>query len=137
DMRRFYTCRTVTQPPPPVSPLHSKALSADGASNADPIALAQRIRALAVKAGFQRCGISGIELDADEAHLRDWLAQGLYGSMEWMARHGHLRARPAELVPGTLRVVSVGLDYGRRDDTEAWQTLAEGERAYVARYALG
>ena len=112
-------------------------LSAAGASNADPALVAQRIRALAAEAGFQRCGISGIELGADEIHLRDWLAQGLYGSMEWMARHGDLRSRPAELVPGTLRVVSVGLDYGRRDDTEAWQTLDDGERAYVARYALG
>ncbi|MEO6171114.1 MAG: tRNA epoxyqueuosine(34) reductase QueG [Lysobacter sp.] len=112
-------------------------LSAAGAINADPALVAQRIRALAAEAGFQRCGISGIELGADEIHLRDWLAQGLYGSMEWMARHGDLRSRPAELVPGTLRVVSVGLDYGRRDDTEAWQTLDDGERAYVARYALG
>src|SRR3546814_10873769 len=57
--------------------------------------------------------------------------------MEWMARHGDMRSRPAELIPGTLRVISVGLDYGRRDDEEAWQTLADGERAYVARYALG
>src|SRR4249919_2471261 len=71
------------------------------------------------------------------AHVRDWLAQGLYGSMDWMARHGDKRARPDDLVPGTLRVISVGLDYGRRDDEEAWGTLADGERAYVARYALG
>ncbi|TCZ87415.1 tRNA epoxyqueuosine(34) reductase QueG [Lysobacter sp. N42] len=87
--------------------------------------------------GFQRCGISGVELSEDEAHLADWLAQGLYGSMDWMARHGLMRARPAELLPGTVRVISVGLDYGRRDDVEAWQTLADGSRAYVARYALG
>ncbi|MDQ3617401.1 MAG: DUF1730 domain-containing protein, partial [Pseudomonadota bacterium] len=99
--------------------------------------LAQRIRALAHDAGFQHCGITGIELGDDEAHLRDWLAQGLYGSMDWMARHGNLRARPDALIPGTLRVISVGLDYGRDDDDEAWQTLADGERAYVARYALG
>ncbi len=104
---------------------------------ADPAALAQRIRELAGEFGFQRCGISDIELGDDAAHLRDWLSQGLYGSMEWMARHGDMRSRPAELIPGTLRVISVGLDYGRRDDEEAWQTLADGERAYVARYALG
>ena len=103
----------------------------------DPTLLARRVRELAREFGFQRCGISGIELSQDEAHLRDWLAQGLYGSMEWMARHGSLRARPDELVPGTLRVISVGLDYGRNDGEEAWHTLAEGERAYVARYALG
>ena len=106
-------------------------------SGADPAQLAQRIRDLAREAGFQRCGISDIVLDEDEGHLRDWLAQGLYGSMDWMARHGDKRSRPAELIPGTLRVISVGLDYGRRDDQEAWETLADGERAYVARYALG
>lgn len=102
----------------------------------DPAVAARRIKALAREAGFQRCGIAGIELGADEAYLRDWLANGLYGSMDWMARHGDKRSRPAELVPGTLRVISVGLDYGR-DEEEAWQTLTDGERAYVARYALG
>jgi len=99
--------------------------------------LAARVRVLAQQAGFQRCGISGIELAEDEAHLRDWLAQGLYGTMHWMAQHGDKRSRPHELVPGTLRVLSVGLDYGRRDDEAAWATLDAGERAYVARYALG
>ena len=86
--------------------------------------------------GFQRCGISDIALDEDAGHLRDWLAQGLYGTMDWMARHGDLRARPQDLTPGTVRVVSVGLDYGQ-DDEAAWATLADGSRAYVARYALG
>ena len=99
-------------------------------------ALATRIRALAQAAGFQRFGISGVELADDEVHLRDWLARGLHGSMEWMARHGDKRARPAELVPDTLRVISVGLDYGRDADA-AWENLRDGERAYVARYALG
>lgn len=102
----------------------------------DPAALAARIKALARDAGFQRCGIAGIELGEDEGHLRDWLAKGLYGSMDWMARHGDKRSRPRELVPGTVRVVSVGLDYGQ-DDDEAWRTLDDGARAYVARYALG
>lgn len=103
----------------------------------DPAALAARVRGLAREFGFQRCGIAGVELGEDEAHLRDWLAQGLYGSMGWMARHGDLRSRPQELLPGTLRVISVGLDYGRNDSDDAWRTLADGERAYVARYALG
>ncbi|MET0755965.1 MAG: tRNA epoxyqueuosine(34) reductase QueG [Pseudoxanthomonas sp.] len=110
------------------SPLHAAP---------DPVALAQRVRSLSRELGFQRCGIAGIELGEDETHLRDWLAKGLYGSMEWMARHGDKRARPDELIPGTLRVISVGLDYGRNDGEEAWTTLENGERAYVARYALG
>ncbi|MEE7560517.1 tRNA epoxyqueuosine(34) reductase QueG, partial [Xanthomonas sp. Kuri4-2] len=103
----------------------------------DPVHAAARIRALAREAGFQRCGIAGIELAEDEGHLRDWLAEGLYGTMHWMAQHGDKRSRPHELVPGTLRVISVGLDYGRDDDAQAWGALADGERAYVARYALG
>jgi epoxyqueuosine reductase len=106
-------------------------------SSIDHAALARRIKDLARASGFQRCGISGIELGEDEAHLRDWLAKGLYGSMQWMARHGDKRSRPDELIPGTLRVVSVGLDYGRDDDAQAWATIDDHERAYVARYALG
>ena len=100
------------------------------------MALARRVKVLARELGFQRCGISGIELGADEDHLRDWLANGLYGSMAWMARHGDKRSRPDALIPGTVRVISVGLDYGR-DGDEAWANLDDGERAYVARYALG
>ena len=105
-------------------------------ASVDHVAIARKIRSLARGFGFQRCGISDIDLGADEAHLRDWLAQGLYGTMDWMARHGDKRSRPHELLPGTVRVISVGLDYAR-DGTEAWSTLADGERAYVARYALG
>ena len=104
---------------------------------ADPQVVARRIRALARELGFQRCGIAGVELGEDERHLRDWLAQGLYGSMAWMAHHGDKRSRPQELVPGTVSVVSVGLDYARNDGEEAWRTLGDGTRAYVARYALG
>jgi epoxyqueuosine reductase len=113
------------------------SLPASLPASIDPTALAARIKALARGAGFQRCGIAGIELGEDEDHLRDWLSRGLYGSMGWMARHGDKRSRPQELVPGTVRVISVGLDYGRDDDDEAWRTLADGSRAYVARYALG
>jgi epoxyqueuosine reductase len=102
----------------------------------DYAALAARIKSLARASGFQRCGISDVLLGEDETHLRDWLAQGLHGSMDWMARHGNKRSRPQELLPGTVRVVSVGLDYGR-DPEEAWRNLSQGERAYVARYALG
>ncbi len=107
------------------------------ASAPDYTELAARVRMLARDAGFRRVGISGVELGEDETFLRDWLEQGLHGTMQWMAAHGGKRARPAELVPGTLRVISVGLDYGNRDDETAWQTLHDGERAYVARYALG
>jgi epoxyqueuosine reductase len=103
----------------------------------DHAALAQDIRTWGRELGFQQVGIAGITLGQDEAHLLDWLAQGQHGRMEYMARHGSKRSRPEELVPGTLRVVSVRMDYGTGDDAGAWKTLEEGERAYVARYALG
>ncbi len=106
-------------------------------ATADMAQLSLRIRQLAREAGFQRCGISGVDLGEDAAHLADWLGKGLYGTMEWMARHGAMRARPQELLPGTVRVISVGLDYGHKDDAAAWATLDDAERAYVARYALG
>ena len=122
---------------PPSSDEGAAPATAGAAGRPDPSALAARIRTLVREAGFQRCGITGIHLGDDEAHLRDWLARGFHGSMDWMARHGDKRSRPQELVPGTISVLSVGLDYGRRDDVEAWETLADGERAYVARYALG
>ncbi len=103
---------------------------------ADIDALIPRIREEAAALGFTRFGISGIALGEDETHLRDWLQAGMHGTMQWMAAHGDKRSRPAELLPGTLSVISVGLDYGR-EHNEAWATLDDGERAYVARYALG
>ena len=103
----------------------------------DPAALKTRLQQWSRELGFQRLGVAGVELAQDEAQLRDWLAQGQHGDMEWMARHGDKRSRPAELRPGTLRVISVRMDYGTGDDAGAWATLADGDRAYVARYALG
>jgi epoxyqueuosine reductase len=100
-------------------------------------ALVERIRAWARELGFQQAGIADVGLDADAAHLRDWLAQGQHGRMDYMQRHGELRGKPQALVPGTLRVVSVRMDYGTGEDDAAWATLDDGERAYVARYALG
>jgi epoxyqueuosine reductase len=99
--------------------------------------LAARIKAWALELGFQQAGVSDVELGEDAAHLRDWLAQGQHGRMDYMQRHGALREQPGALVPGTLRVVSVRMDYGTGEDAAAWATLEDGERAYVARYALG
>ena len=100
-------------------------------------ALAEDIKCWSRDLGFQQTGIAGVELAEDESHLRDWLAQGQHGEMDYMARHGDKRSRPAELHPGTLRVISVRMDYGTGEDAAAWETLADGARAYVARYALG
>ena len=100
-------------------------------------ALADDIKRWGRELGFQQVGIAGVELAPDERHLHDWLAQGQHGEMDYMARHGDKRSRPDELLPGTRRVVSVRMDYGTADDDAAWETINDGERAYVARYALG
>ncbi len=103
----------------------------------DYVQLAGRIRTWARELGFQRCGVAGVELGEDEAHLLDWLAAGRHGDMAWMAQHGTRRSRPAELRPGTLRVISVRMDYAGSEPEADWTALADGERAYVARYARG
>ena len=99
--------------------------------------LAARIRAWARELGFQSLGICGTELSPHDERLREWLAQGLHGEMDYMARHGAKRWRPEELLPGTLRVISVRMDYCRPDGAAPLAVLADPERAYVSRYALG
>ncbi|SQI29979.1 Epoxyqueuosine reductase [Serratia plymuthica] len=64
--------------------------------------------------GFQQVGICDTDLSAEEPKLQAWLDKQYHGEMEWMARHGMLRARPHELLPGTLRVISVRMNYLRR-----------------------
>jgi len=95
----------------------------------DYAALVQRIRDWGRGLGFQAVGIAEADLAAAEPRLLDWLAQGRHGEMEYMARHGALRARPAELKPGTLRVISCRMDYYTGEDGSA--------DAYIARYARG
>jgi len=100
-------------------------------------ALAARIKAWGNALGFQAVGISDTHLDAAEAHLLQWLADGHHGAMDYMAKHGVKRARPAELVPGTLRVISVRMNYYPEHARDTHKVLADGSRAFVSRYALG
>jgi epoxyqueuosine reductase len=103
----------------------------------DYAALANDIKRWARELGFADVGISGTDLGKDEAYLERWLADGHHGEMDYMARHGTRRSRPAELEPGTLRVVSVRMDYIPPGTANAWDVINDGEKAYVARYALG
>lgn len=98
--------------------------------------LAQSIKDWGRELGFQQVGIAGVDLQEHEAHLQRWLAAGHQGEMDYMAAHGSKRSRPAELVPGTLRVISLRMDY-LPGDTRMSERLAEPEKAYVSRYALG
>ncbi|MGB5398118.1 MAG: tRNA epoxyqueuosine(34) reductase QueG [Gammaproteobacteria bacterium] len=99
--------------------------------------LARQIRHWARELGFQQAEISGTDLAADEAHLLSWLEQGRHGEMDYMHRHGSKRSRPAELVPGTLRVISVRMDYFPPDAELAERVLADPRLGYISRYALG
>ena len=116
----------MSEPMPPPSPAESDALTA----------LAANIRIWARELGFQQAGIADTELSQAEARLQQWLAAGYHGDMDWMAAHGNKRSRPAELEPGTLRVISVRMDY-LPPDTAPVKLLKQGEKAYISRYALG
>jgi epoxyqueuosine reductase len=100
----------------------------------DHFSLAKSIKAWGAELGFQAVGIAEADLSAAEPRLLEWLAQGWHGEMEYMGRHGALRARPAELTPGTLRVISCRMDYLNSAEE---QIESDGERAVVARYARG
>jgi epoxyqueuosine reductase len=98
--------------------------------------LAAKIKSWGKELGFQAVGIADTDLSAAEPRLRAWLASGFAGELDYMRRHGVKRTRPASLVPGTLRVISARMDY-RPDAVDASQVLADGSKAFVARYALG
>jgi epoxyqueuosine reductase len=92
---------------------------------------------MALAAGFSRVGVTGVDLAADETRLLQWLASGYHGQMNYMERHGTRRSRPAELIPGTARVISLAMDYWPADCAAPEQVLADTRRGYVSRYALG
>jgi len=87
--------------------------------------------------GFADVGIADCDLSAAEAGLMDWLAKGFHGEMDYMAAHGVKRSRPAELVPGTLRVISARLDYFPPGVADAQTVMDDADAAYISRYALG
>ncbi|MBD8473998.1 tRNA epoxyqueuosine(34) reductase QueG [Pseudomonas sp. CFBP 8770] len=99
-------------------------------------ALALSIKQWGRELGFQQVGIAGLDLGEHERHLQRWLDAGYHGEMDYMAAHGSKRSHPEQLVPGTLRVVSLRMDY-LPGDTQMAQRLAQPEKAYVSRYALG
>ena len=99
--------------------------------------LASSIREWARELGFQQVGIAGVDIAADEERLMRWLERGRHGAMDYMQRHGRRRARPQELIPGTLRVIAARMDYLPPQARDADEVLANPELGYVSRYALG
>ncbi|MCU7554621.1 tRNA epoxyqueuosine(34) reductase QueG [Alteromonas sp. ASW11-19] len=86
--------------------------------------------------GFQHVGVSDIDLGRHEQYLQRWLENGYHGDMQFMQAHGTKRSRPEELVPGTVRVISVRMDYLPPDASFA-RNLSDGSLGYISRYALG
>ena len=99
--------------------------------------LGLEIRRWGTELGFQKIGVSDIDLETAAGRLRDWLRDGYHGDMDYMHRHGSRRTRPDELVPGTLRVISARMDYLPEDQDNACRLLDHDSKAYVSRYALG
>ncbi len=99
--------------------------------------LADRIRCWGRELGFQAVGISPATVGVHADHLDRWLQRGSHGEMDWMARHAHLRRDPGALVPGTLRVVSLRMDYLPPAAADPEAVLADPALAFVSRYALG
>jgi epoxyqueuosine reductase len=109
----------------------------NGPATIELAALKKELQILARRLGFDALGVAHIELGSDERHLQDWLAAGFHGEMHYMQRHGTKRSRPHELAPGTVRCISVRMNYWPAEARDATSALADRTRGYVSRYALG
>ncbi|MCX7127357.1 MULTISPECIES: tRNA epoxyqueuosine(34) reductase QueG [Aeromonas] len=98
--------------------------------------LAHDIKLWARELGFDQAGITDTDLRSEEPRLQAWLDAGYHGSMDYMARHGMMRARAHELLPGTVRVLSVRMNYLPFEAGFA-ATLRDPTLGYISRYALG
>jgi epoxyqueuosine reductase len=87
--------------------------------------------------GFDHIGITDTNLHMAEADHQAWIAQGYHGVMDYMAKHGVKRSRPAELVPNTIRVISARLDYLPANASDSEAVLQDPNKAFISRYALG
>jgi epoxyqueuosine reductase len=104
---------------------------------AEELTIEERVKRWGRELGFDAIAIAGTDLAEEEARLLEWLGRGWHGSMDYMARHGARRARPAELVPGTASVITARLCYPARSARDSWEVLEDGGSAFVSRYALG
>ncbi len=99
--------------------------------------LEERVKRWGRELGFDAVAIAGTDLGENEARLIDWLGRGWHGEMDYMARHGARRARPAELVPGTASVITARINYTPPAASDSWSVMADAERGFISRYALG
>ncbi len=104
--------------------------------------LVSRLAGWARELGFSQIGVAGVDLGAAEPGLLAWLAAGFHGDMGYMAAHGLKRARPAELVPGTVSVITARMDYLPAEGPDEWQALewarlARPQEGVISVYARG
>ncbi|MGR8940043.1 MAG: tRNA epoxyqueuosine(34) reductase QueG [Gammaproteobacteria bacterium] len=99
--------------------------------------LAARIKHWGQELGFQQVGIADTDLRQAEQHLQTWLDKNFHGEMDYMQRHGLKRSRPELLQPGTLRIISLRMDYLPEPKAAMDKTLTDPAEAYISRYALG
>lgn len=99
--------------------------------------LALKIKQWGQQLGFAQVGISDTDLTEAENHLQHWLARDFHGEMDYMQRHGTKRSRPALLHEGTVRVISVRMDYLPETRLAMSESLDNPTAAYISRYALG
>ena len=98
--------------------------------------LTQKIKVWGAELGFQQVGITDTDLSTYEPHFQTWLDNGYHADMDYMSRYGTMRTHPEELYPGTIRVISVRMDYLPPDALMA-TTLKQKNKGYISRYALG
>ena len=99
--------------------------------------LATRIKSWGQEFGFQQVGITDTNLSEVENRLNDWLNLGMHGEMQYMVRHGSRRTRPQELISGTIRIISVRMDYFPPQSKAISDVLDDSVSAFVSRYAMG
>ncbi len=99
--------------------------------------LSADIKSWGLALGFNQVGITDTDLQAAEVKHQAWVGKSFHGEMDYMAKHGEKRTRPAELVPNTLRVISVRLDYLPPDSLHSESVLQDQSKAFISRYALG
>jgi epoxyqueuosine reductase len=105
-------------------------------------ALAASIKTWGRELGLADIRIADTDLSHIEPGLTAWLAAGHHGEMDYMAAHGTKRTRPAELVPGTLRVITARIDYLPSQAPDSWRQaeqarLSDPAAAVVSVYARG
>ncbi len=101
------------------------------------IALAKKIKSWGQELGFQQVGIADTDLTQAEEFFLNWVQNKMHGELSYMTRHGSKRTNPSQLIPGTVRIISVRMDYFPPESEAISEVLKEPELAFISRYAVG